>query len=299
MSDLILHHYDNSPFSEKPRLLFGLAGLSWRSVIQPVIMPKPDMTPLTGGYRRIPVLQSGADVYLDTQVILAEIATRAGLELAAGGAWGVNLWADRLFFGATVPIIFGEIEVPTAFIEDREKLSGRPFDAAAMKAAGAPMRQQWRAMAAWIDEALAAAPYLAGDKPGLADLSAYMNIWFLGGAVPQTSETLMAGFDRLKAWRERIHDIGHGRRSEMTPAEALEIARTSEPAPYDRHDPADPLGLAPGAAVRVMADDYGRDPIEGRLVAANPQRIVVAREEATLGRLNVHLPRAGYIAMAA
>ena len=155
------------------------------------------------------------------------------------------------------------------------------------------------AMAAWIDEALAASPYLAGDKPGLADLSAYMNIWFLGGAVPQTAEALMAGFDRLRAWRERIRGIGHGQRSEMTPAEALEIARTSEPAAYDRHDAADPLGLAPGAAVRVMADDYGRDPIEGRLVAANPERIVVAREDAKLGRLNVHLPRAGYIALAA
>ena len=55
------------------RLLFGLKGLAWRSVIQPTIMPKPDLTPLTGGYRRIPVLQIGADVYCDTQVILAEI----------------------------------------------------------------------------------------------------------------------------------------------------------------------------------------------------------------------------------
>src|SRR5579864_6492791 len=297
MSDLILHHYDNSPFSEKPRLLFGLLGLDWRSVIQPVIMPKPDLTPLTGGYRRIPVLQSGADVYCDTQVILAEIARRTGVELAAGGAWGVNLWADRLFFQATVPIIFGEIEVPKAFIEDREKLSGRPFDAAAMKAAGAPMRGQWRAQAAWIDEALADAPYLAGDKPGLAHLSAYMNIWFLGGAVPKTAETLMDGLDRLKAWRDRIRAIGHGKRQEMTPAEALEVARTSEPSPYDAHDGADPLGLAPGAPVKVMADDYGRDPIEGTLVAANPQRIVVAREDEKLGRLHVHLPRAGYIAM--
>ncbi len=57
----------------------------------------------------------------------------------------------------------------------------------------------------------------------------------------------------------------------MTPAEALEAARTSEPAPYADHDPADPLGLSPGAPVSVMADgDYGREPIDGTLVAANP-----------------------------
>jgi glutathione S-transferase len=297
MTDFILHHYDTSPFSEKPRLLFGLLGLAWRSVIQPTIMPKPELTPLTGGYRRIPVLQIGADVYCDTQVIMAEIAMRAGATLDAAG-WAVNLWADRIFFGATVPIIFGEIEVPRAFIEDREKMSGRPFDSAQMKAAGAPMRGQWRAQAAWIDAALAGSDFIAGETPGLADLAAYMNVWFLRGAVPKIADQLMAGFDRLQAWRLRVAAIGHGQRSEMTPAEALAVARAAEPAPGAEHDPNDPLGLAPGAAVRVMADDYGRDPIDGVLVAANPGRVVLAREDPDLGRLHVHFPRAGYLVVA-
>jgi glutathione S-transferase len=292
--DLILHHYDTSPFSEKVRLLLGLKGLAWRSVIQPTIMPKPDLVPLTGGYRRIPVLQIGADVYCDSQVILAEIAARAGGPPLEGEGWAVNLWADRLFFGSTVPIIFGEIEAPRAFIEDREKLSGRPFDGAAMKAAGHHMRGQWRAQAAWLDQALATRDYLAGDAPGLADIAAYMNVWFLGGAVPKTAEALMTGLDRLIAWRGRLRAVGHGQRTEMTPAEALEVARTSEPAPYAGHDAADPSGLAPGAAVQVTADDYGRDPISGTLVAANAWRLVVAREDPALGRIQVHTPRVGY-----
>ncbi len=59
--------------------------------------------------------------------------------------------------------------------------------------------------------------------------------------------------------------------------------------------PADPLGLAPGAPVRVMADDYGREPIDGTLVAANPHRVVLAREDGALGRLQVHFPRVGYL----
>jgi glutathione S-transferase len=293
--DLILHHYDTSPFSEKVRLLFGLKGLSWGSVIQPTIMPKPDLTPLTGGYRRIPVLQAGADVYCDSQVILAEVAARAGGAPLEGAGWAVNLWADRLFFGATVPIIFGEIEVPKAFIEDREKLSGRPFDAAQMKAAAGPMKQQWRAQAAWLDQALAHSDYLAGDTPGLADIAAYMNVWFLGGALRGTTRELMAGFDRLNAWRERIRAIGHGDRHEMTPAQALDVATAAEPAPYADHDAADPLGLAPGAAIHVMADDYGRDPIAGTLVAANASRVVLAREDPALGRLQLHFPRVGYV----
>jgi glutathione S-transferase len=44
-----------------------------------------------------------------------------------------------------------------------------------------------------------------------------------------------------------------------------------------------------------MADDYGRDPIAGTLVAANPGRVVIAREDPGLGKLQVHFPRAGYV----
>jgi glutathione S-transferase len=298
MAEIILHHYDTSPFSEKVRLLLGLKRLAWRSVIQPTIMPKPELTPLTGGYRRIPVLQIGADVYCDSQVILAEVAVRAGGPPLDGAGWAVNLWSDRLFFGATVPIIFGEIQVPEAFIKDREALSGRPFDTAAMKAAAEPMKAQWRAQAAWIDQALAGSDWLAGDAPGLIDIAAYMNFWFLGGAVRETAVQLMTGFDRLNAWRERVRAIGHGQRSEMTPAEALDVAKAAEPAAYTDHDAADPLGLAPGAAVQVMADDYGRDPIPGTLVAANAWRVVIAREDPVLGRIQLHFPRVGYIVMA-
>jgi glutathione S-transferase len=298
MAEIILHHYDASPFSEKVRLLFGLAGLPWRSVIQPTIMPKPELVPLTGGYRRIPVLQIGADVWCDTQAILAEVDARAGGGFLEPSGWPVNLWADRLFFQATVPIIFGEIEVPKAFIEDREKLSGRPFDASVMRAIGPPMRGQWRAQAAWLDAALRDRAFLAGGRPGLADIAAYMNVWFLGGAVSKTAERLTAGLARLAGWRERMAGIGHGEREEMTPAEALEVAVASEPAPSDDHDPLDPLGLAPGAPVRVMADDYGRDPIDGALVAANPREVVLARDDPAVGRIHIHFPRAGYLVVA-
>ena len=76
MSDLILHHYDEAPFAEKIRLVFGIKGLSWNSVIVPSAMPKPDLTPLTGGYRRTPVLQIGADIFCDTQLIVAELERR-------------------------------------------------------------------------------------------------------------------------------------------------------------------------------------------------------------------------------
>lgn len=302
MSGIILHHYDTSPFSEKVRLMLGLKGLAWDSVMTPNMLPKPDLVPLTGGYRRAPVMQIGADVYCDSQVILAEIEARwPGSEGGAdtGPSWPVNLWADRPWFQASVVVIFGSIgdRIDPAFAADREKLSGRPFDAAAMAAMLAPAKAHWRGHAAWVERALAQgdAPFLGGARAGIADLAAYMNVWFVARTFPALAEALLAGMKRVAAWRGAVAAIGHGARTEITGADALAVATRAEPLGGVMHDGDDPSGLAPGAAVTVAADDYGRDPVAGTLVALTPERIVIAREAGTLGRLNLHFPRVGYV----
>ena len=298
MTEIVLHHYDTSPFSEKVRVVLGIKGLSWRSVIQPVIMPKPDLIPLTGGYRRIPVMQIGADIYCDSQVILAEIERRHPTPPVVRGAdWAVNLWADRLWFQATVVVIFAEMgdAAPKEFIADREKLSGRPFDTAAMKAAAPIMRPQWRAYAAWLEDGLQASDFLGGDTPSLADVASWMNVWWLSGASRQTAEELLTGLDRTRAWRDRIRAIGHGTRREMASAEAVKIANTTEPAPHVACDRDDPSGLQQGDRVVVQADDYGRDPVEGVLVGLTRDRVTLARECGELDVVHVHFPRAGYV----
>jgi len=297
MAELILHHYDASPFSEKVRVFFGLKGLAWRSVIQPSIMPKPDLTPLTGGYRRIPVMQIGADIYCDSQMALAELEARYPQPRAVrAGDWAVNLWADRIWFQASVPTVFAERgdKTPAAFIADREKLSGRPFDVAAMQAAAGAMRAQWRAHAARIEQDLQGQAFLGGEAPSLGDVAAYMNVWWLYNAVPETADQLLAGLDGVRAWRGRMQALGHGQRAEMAPTEALAIALGSKPGPAPAHDADDGSGLSPGAAVHIRADDYGRDPIAGRLAAVTPDRIVIAREDPTVGEVNLHFPRTGY-----
>ena len=302
-ADYILHHYDTSPFSEKVRLTFGAKGLAWRSVLTPNMMPKPDLIPLTGGYRRAPVMQIGADVFCDSQVILAEIERRApGPKHLAGVDSMVNLWADRLFFQASVAVIFGELgdNVPKDFIADREKLSGGTFNIAAMKAAAVPMRGQWRGHVAWIERALAErGDFLNGEGPGLIDIAAHMNVWFVSQFTPHLAGPLLAGMDHVVAWRDRLNGVGHGTRLEMTGSQALAVAKAAQPGDFTAHDAADPSGLAPGAAVVVMADDYGRDPIGGNLVAVNADRAVIARDTPDLGRLHLHFPRAGYILAAA
>ncbi|HKW82161.1 MAG TPA: glutathione S-transferase N-terminal domain-containing protein, partial [Burkholderiaceae bacterium] len=108
MPELILHHYATSPFSEKVRFVLGHKGLAWRSVVVPMIMPKPDVVALTGGYRRTPFLQIGADVYCDSALmcrVLDRLQPQPPLyaHTDRGLADIVSQWADMALFWAAVP----------------------------------------------------------------------------------------------------------------------------------------------------------------------------------------------------
>ena len=181
MTDIIiLHHYDTSPYSEKVRLGLGLKGLAWASVEIPVIMPKPDLTALTGGYRKTPVLQIGADIYCDSQLIMRELERRhpspgfypAGRGAADALAW----WAEKTMFSPAVGIAFAKRPdaLPDGFLEDRAKFSGRNIDPAAMMAALPYLFDQLRAHLHWLDQMMAdGRSFLQGAAAGLADLAAY------------------------------------------------------------------------------------------------------------------------------
>ena len=297
MPDILLHQYDSSPFSEKVRVCLGIKGLAWSAVDQPVIMPKPALTALTGGYRRIPVMQIGADIYCDSQLIVRELERRFPAPSLfpagdAGLAHATAMWTDRTVFMAAVAIIFGGLgdQVPAAFLKDREALTGRPFDTAAMKAAVPQMRAQLRAHAALLSEQLAdGRAFLTGAQPGLVDAGAYYNLWFIGAAYPPAA-TSYADLAHLADWTERVRAIGHGRRSELGAEQALEIARSAEPgAPI-----AGAVEPLLGRQVRVAADDYGRDAVQGTLVGASEHQLSVRRDDPDLGAVVVHFPRIGF-----
>ena len=298
---IIFHHFDASPFSEKIRLVFGFKQLAWRSVRVSPIMPRPDLMPLTGGYRRTPTMQIGADIYCDTREILREIEARypeptllpQGL---AGAAWALGMWTDRAFFQNTVNLVFGALgdKVPREFIEDRERLRGGKFDIAAMKAALPQTRDQFRAHVDWIETQLAEnGDWLFGGF-SLADVHAYMNVWYVLTRMPD-GERLLDAFPRVRAWAERAKSIGHGAREEITSAEALEIAARARPASPVISDPGDPNRLRPGDRVTVTPDDYGKIPVSGEIVSLSAQRIAIRRVDERAGDIVVHFPRAGFL----
>jgi glutathione S-transferase len=300
---IILHHFEKSPFSEKVRVVFGIKRIAWTSVLIPRIMPRPDLMPMTGGYRRTPTLQIGADIYCDSQIIIRELEHRFPLpslltEDNAGLPWALGMWSDRAFFQNTVNLVFGALadQVPREFREDREQLRGAKFDVDAMKAAIPQMRDQLRAHLDWIERQLHdGRPWLLGNAPGLADVHAYMNIWYVRTNLPDAAK-LFERFPKMLAWEARVKDIGHGtREAELTSAQALEFARKATPQTPMAEDAGDPNGRRPGDRVQVTPDDYGKIPVEGTVVSLSAQHIAIRRKDERAGEVVVHFPRAGFL----
>ena len=300
-SPIILHHFEQSPFSEKIRVVFGLKNVEWTSVLISRIMPRPDLMPLTGGYRRTPVMQIGADIYCDTQCIVHELERRfpqptlfpRGYE---GLASATAMWTDRSFFQSTVNLVFGSRadQVPQEFIADREKLRGAKFDVPAMTSAIPQMRDQFRAHVRWIETQLGdGRSWLAGDQASLCDVNAYMNVWYVRAHLPNTDE-MLAEFGNTRAWEARMRGVGYGRSTELSTSAALDIAASATPQTPELSDPNDPNGRKPGDTVEVVPDDYGRIKVSGEIVALSSQHIAIRRHDSRAGAVVVHFPRAGF-----
>lgn len=299
---VILHHFWQSPFSEKIRLTFALKKIAWASVEITRIMPRPDLMPMTGGYRRTPVMQIGADIYCDTQCIIRELERRfpePTLFPAAcrGLASATAMWTDKAFFQSTVNLVFGTLadRVAQEFIADREELRGGKFDIAAMTSAIPQMRDQYRANVQWIDAQLAdGRRFMCGDQISLCDINAYMNIWYVRTNL-SILDKVLAEFPATKDWETRMRAIGHGTSTEMSTAAALEIGARATPTTAELADPHDPNGRKPGDMVTVMPDDYGKIGVRGEIAALSSQHVAIRRHDPVAGEIVVHFPRAGFL----
>ena len=158
MNDVILHHYPASPVSEKVRIALGLKGLAWRSVEIPRVPPKPDVMPLTGGYRRTPVMQIGADIFCDSHCILRELHRRFPKPTffpgnSEGITWGFGRWTDALFDPAAKLLIGANADqLPELFLKDRGRLFfGEHWDIEKVKRDVPHVVAQLRAQFGWIN----------------------------------------------------------------------------------------------------------------------------------------------------
>jgi glutathione S-transferase len=305
MSQLILHHYPTSPFAEKIRLILGYKKLAWQSVIIPMIMPKPDLTALTGGYRRTPVLQIGADIYCDTALIadvLEKLAPTPSLYPSPvnGVSRIVAQWADSQVFQAAMAYNFQPAGVADVFAGAPEAVvQAFVADRAAMRG-GAPRMSigegtsTYKSQLRRLSDMLTEHPYLMGTVPTIADFSAYHALWFTLERTPSVAGILDAT-PLIKDWMARMKAIGHGTSEKMKSDQAIDVAKNASPVDVSQLAFVDEHGIALGSDVTITADHFGLEPTPGVLVAATKTRHTLRREDERAGTVHVHFPRNGFI----
>jgi glutathione S-transferase len=306
MHELILHHYPTSPFAEKARLMLGFKQLSWRSVMIPPVMPKPDLTALTGGYRKTPVLQVGADIYCDTALIARRLEAEKSTPALFPEGQEFNVasfaqWADSQVFLHAVSLVFQPASIAArfgklppeflkAFIADRSKL----FDGGL--ATRVPLEQaqhQWPVLMGRLEQQLQReqGDFLFGE-PSLADIAMAHPLWFLRSS-PVTAP-LVDEYPAVATWLSRVLDFGHGSSTELSGEEAVAIARDATPAALPDEAFSDPNGFVAGQQVSIAAIDYGVDGVEGELLYAGREEMILRREDPRAGTVHVHFPRMGF-----
>ncbi|ASV36869.1 glutathione S-transferase [Pseudomonas sp. NS1(2017)] len=306
MSELILHHYPQSPFAEKARLLLGFKGLSWRSVHISPVMPKPDLTALTGGYRKTPVLQVGADIYCDTALIARRLEQEKsapalfpqGLELVTQA---FAAWADSVVFSHAVALVFQPeslavkfAKVPPEMIQvlvaDRSKLfSGGTATRVQLDQA----KHQWPTIIHRINQQLqhSAGGGLFGE-PSIADFALAHPLWFLKGS--SVTSPLVDAYPAVAAWLDRVLGFGHGTATQMSAEQALDVSRNAAPAVLPEEVFEDLNGFKAGQQVTICATDYGTDPVAGELLFAGREELILRRTDERAGIVHVHFPRMGF-----
>ncbi|AVO42672.1 glutathione S-transferase family protein [Simplicispira suum] len=304
-TELILHHYPASPFAEKVRMVLGFKQLPWKSVIIPSVMPKPDVVALTGGYRRTPVLQIGADIYCDTSLICEVLDhTQPEPVLYPPHLKGVSRvfaqWADSTLFWTAMAwnmqpkglaTLFAKLppEVGSAFLDDRKAMSVNMTRLRTQDAAPA-YRSYLRRIAHMVEEH----DFLFGAEPCVADFAAYHPLWFTRVCTPSVADV----FDHVPAvleWMDRMAALGHGRMEKFNAQDAITVAAGAEPLPHMSAVFQDDHGIALGSEVTVAPESFGPEATQGTLVAATRTRYTLRREDPRAGVVNVHFPRIGYV----
>ncbi len=303
-TELILHHYPSSPFSEKIRLALGMKQLAWKSVIVPSVAPKPDVVALTGGYRRTPFLQVGADVYCDTALICEVLEhTQPEPPLFPPHLKGVARvfaqWADTTLFWAAMAynlqpkgasVLFANLPqaAQQVFVADRRAMSGGMHRPHPQDATGA-YRSYLRRIAHMAEEH----DFLFGAEPCVADLAAYHPLWFTRQCVPVMAD-IFAATPAVTEWMDRVAALGHGRMEKFDAESAIAVAARSEPLPLVGEVFQDEHGIALGSEVTIAAETFGPEPTQGTLVAATRTRYTLRRTDPRAGTVHVHFPRIGY-----
>ncbi|KAG0322338.1 hypothetical protein BG000_002943 [Podila horticola] len=278
---IILHHYQGSPYAEKIVAALRIKGLAWYSVQTSPMLPRKLLEPLTHGYRRIPIMQIGNNVYCDTAIILDELERRfpdpaisSGPAGTAGLADVFATWVDKQLFGNI------RDQMPWGATPEEQKAS--PLHAAE---------------GGWIQ---------GTEKPTASDISVFGILWWLISTqraaeyvTPAAYPSVFAWFSQMKAYLKK-HCHPTLDRVKFSGEEALEVAKNASTVVYESTgESVHPLEKRQvGELVTVSPNDYGKVPVRGTIVEISRRRVAI-RPEALAShpdiRVVMHFPRNGYI----
>ena len=299
----IFHHYPQSPIAEKIRITFGIMGMEWQSVQIPRIPPKPLLMPLTGGYRRTPVLQLGADIFCDSQVIAWQLGlqnnnapayqlSNKSLELILGS------FGEAILFSLSVRVVLTTSmgKAPEEFIKDRGSLYFEPgWTVEEMKNSLPSILLQLQAAFDLINHHLLEnGPFINGDIPSYSDAVVQHCVWFLCGRW-EGGIDFIKPFDAVCKQREAIASLGHGISHDISAEQALETATKNIPNAPMGINCKFTGGLRRGQRVKIRPNGRTSDPdVIGALRYLDETIIVIDYEHEEIGQVAIHFPVLGY-----
>ncbi|KAK0468457.1 uncharacterized protein EV420DRAFT_467657 [Desarmillaria tabescens] len=321
---VVIYRYDASPFSVKVDNVLLLKNIPHHKVNVASLLPRPEITELLGlGYRRIPVLAIGNDVYCDTSLICSVLERKFPTTTGhgtlfpprkQGGSLDTTLikiytkhYVDSIVFSLAVPLLPWE-KFPEAFIKDRSSMLG-PISVPVLAATRGRYLSLLSAHLALTEEQLHDGREWLFDttSPSLADISLHVVYsWVKSFRTPET-QTL---FDEQKfpyviKWLSRMTNHLDTLRTRfdvprLQGEEAASSISASFHEPYDTvgFDAADGarLGFQPGDLISIAPDDTARKyPTVGQLVGLNSEEFVI-ETKGKFGIIRCHFPRIGYTA---
>lgn len=306
MHDFILHHYEFSPFSEKIRTLLGHKNAHYKTVNIPIIMPKPDLVALTGGYRKTPVLQQNNHIYCDTRLMARVIDEQYGGESIFPSSLSLTTntlaqWADQHLFSVAVALAFSPAgfkafrqRVPEKFVEDfvsdrakmRQGGSGLSMDAnTAFQLLPIYLQQ--------MEQQLSTdGSYMCGEQISIADFSIYHCLWFINNNAGVCM--LLEGYRQLNQWFENMKAIGHGSATSIDATAAIDIAHSAQTVLFSNNEFLMVNSFELGDRVEITPTDYGIAPVIGELIVSKTDEVAIKRTDERGGEVYVHFPRVGY-----
>jgi glutathione S-transferase len=279
-------------------------------------MPRPDLTSIGVGYRKIPIMAIGKDVYCDSRLIISKLEeTYPGSSLtpSSPAEAGVrklfeNFSVDGGVFGNVVRLMpywtdSGLLQ-NKVFLDDRQKLSGgRRMTKEAMEAGRPDGLQNIRHVFDLFETTFLAdgRDWILGTKePTVADIDA---VWpfewmiidrYMKECLPEKNVNDKI-YPKVYAWVRRFMTVVEDRKRACAKpttlggeAMASRTMSASSPADDIGFIKDDPLDFARGDEVQVIPSDYGQMGVSvGALVGLSTNEVVIENDKG----LHLHFPR--------